>query len=61
MPLATPPADPRTVEELVAAAKAHLAAAEEAQRQGDWATYGRELQALRERLEQLSALTGQNN
>lgn len=61
VPLATPPADPRTVEELVAAANAHLAAAEEAQRQGDWATYGRELQALRERLEQLSALTGQNN
>lgn len=53
----TPPADPASLEELVAAANAHLRAAEQAQRDGDWATYGRELEALRENLAQLEALT----
>ncbi|HEY1407454.1 MAG TPA: UPF0182 family protein, partial [Promineifilum sp.] len=49
-------ADPGSVEELVAAANAHLAAAEEAQRQGDWSLYGRELEALRATLDLLATL-----
>ncbi len=53
----TPPANPVTVEELIAAANAHLLAAEQAQRDGDWARYGQELAALRENLAQLAALT----
>ena len=56
---ATPLANPTTLEELVAAANAHLQAAEQAQRDGDWARYGQELEALRENLAQLEALTGQ--
>jgi uncharacterized membrane protein (UPF0182 family) len=56
---ATPSANPTTLEELVAAANAHLQAAEEAQRNGDWARYGQELELLRENLAQLDALTGQ--
>ena len=56
-PPPTPPANPATVDELVAAANAHLAAAEEAQRNGDWARYGEELAALRANLEQLAGLT----
>lgn len=54
------PGDRQTVEELVASANSHLQAAEAAQRQGDWARYGRELEALRSTLEQLSALLGQS-
>ena len=57
--VATPPANPVTLEELVAAANAHLLAAEQAQRDGDWARYGQELAALRENLAQLAALTDQ--
>ena len=56
---ATPPANPTTLEELVAAANAHLQAAEQAQRAGDWARYGQELESLRENLAQLEALTGE--
>jgi len=56
-PAAPPPANPATVDELVSAANAHLAAAEQAQRTGDWATYGAELAALRENLAQLATLT----
>jgi len=48
-----------TLDELVAAANAHLQAAEQAQRDGDWARYGQELAALRENLAALAALTGQ--
>ena len=57
------PADPPTivvdgsVEELIQAANRHFEAALEAQRNGDWATYGTELQALRAVLQQLDALT----
>jgi uncharacterized membrane protein (UPF0182 family) len=51
--------NPQTVEEYVAAANAHLAAAEEAQRNGDWATYGRELEALQQTLAELSAVIDQ--
>ncbi len=58
-PLPTAPANPTTLEELVAAANAHLRAADEAQRNGDWARYGQELESLRENLAQLEALTGQ--
>ncbi|WP_374689180.1 UPF0182 family protein [Promineifilum sp.] len=57
---ATPLANPTTLDELVAAANAHLAAAEQAQRQGDWTSYGQELQALRQTLAQLAELTGQS-
>ncbi|MCI0393795.1 MAG: UPF0182 family protein [Chloroflexi bacterium] len=49
-----------TVEALVQSANAHLQAAEEAQRNGDWATYGRELEALRQDLGRLAELTGGN-
>jgi uncharacterized membrane protein (UPF0182 family) len=53
-PPATPPANPATLSELIAAANSHLSAAEEAQRQGDWARYGQELEALRATLDQLT-------
>ncbi len=52
-----PVGTPGTFEEMVAAANVHLQAAEEAQRQGDWATYGRELEALRATLAQLATMT----
>lgn len=54
-----PVAVPESLEELVAAANDHLQAAETAQRDGDWAAYGRELDALRIILGELSALTSQ--
>ena len=54
---AAPVGTPGTLEELVAAANAHLQAAEAAQREGDWATYGRELEALRATLAQLATMT----
>jgi uncharacterized membrane protein (UPF0182 family) len=41
-----------TDQELVRIALEHLRAAEEAARQGDWATFGRELQSAREALEE---------
>ncbi len=53
-----PPVIDSTLEALVKSAGEHFEAAEAAQRAGDWATYGRELEALREDLEQLSELTG---
>jgi hypothetical protein len=46
-----------TVDELIESANAHFIAAEAAQRNGDWSTYGAELEALRQDLEQLEALT----
>lgn len=58
-PIGTPTAIPESLEELVAAANSHLQAAETAQREGDWASYGRELEALRAILTQLSDLTGE--
>lgn len=63
-PVPTPPAtslplNPQSIEELVAAANIHLSAAEEAQRNGDWAVYGQELEALRQTLEQLDAVVSQ--
>jgi uncharacterized membrane protein (UPF0182 family) len=47
-----------SIQDLVDAAGAHFEAAEQAQRDGDWATYGRELEALGEVLRQLAALSG---
>jgi uncharacterized protein len=46
-----------SVDELIQAANRHFEAAQEAQRNGDWATYGSELQALQAVLQQLDALT----
>ena len=54
------PAVPETLDDLVAAANRHLQAAETAQRQGDWAAYGRELESLRAILAQLAELTEQS-
>lgn len=50
------PVDGRTLDELVTAANSHLEAAEAAQRAGDWARYGQELESLRVVLGQLSGL-----
>ncbi|RMG94314.1 MAG: UPF0182 family protein [Chloroflexi bacterium] len=48
----------QTLAELIAAANEHYIAAEQAQRNGDWATYGQELAALGEILQQMAELTG---
>ncbi len=59
----TPPTDTiqvdATIEELIQSANAHYNAAEAAQRSGDWAAYGTELEALQRDLAQLMALSGQ--
>ena len=47
----------QTIERLVQEANDHFEAAEEAQRAGDWSTYGRELEALQTILQQLMELT----
>ncbi|MBE2221055.1 MAG: UPF0182 family protein [Anaerolineae bacterium] len=47
------------IEALVESASAHFDAAEAAQRNGDWATYGAELEALQRDLEQLMKLVGE--
>lgn len=46
-----------TLEEVINSANQHFAAAEAAQRVGDWATYGLELEALQQDLQQLQELT----
>ncbi len=48
-----------TVDELIQSANAHFTAAEAAQRAGDWATYGEEIDALQRDLNQLMILSGQ--
>ena len=48
-----------TVEELIQSANMHFEAAEAAQRAGDWATYGAEIDALQRDLDQLMILSGQ--
>lgn len=48
-----------TIDELVAAANDHLRAAEQAQRDGDWALYGQELAQLRQVLQQLAVLANE--
>ncbi len=60
-----PPTPPETgeqldagVEALIVSANEHYVAAETAQRNGDWAVYGREIEALRQDLERLLELTG---
>jgi uncharacterized membrane protein (UPF0182 family) len=59
-PAATPPAANVnvTVEELILSANDHFLAAETAQRNGDWTTYGAELGALQQDLQRLLELTG---
>jgi uncharacterized membrane protein (UPF0182 family) len=57
----TPETAATAVEELILSANAHLEAAETAQRQGQWAAYGRELELLRQDLEQLMQVAGQDN
>jgi uncharacterized membrane protein (UPF0182 family) len=47
-----------TIEELVRSANTHFEAAEDAQKDGDWATYGQELQALNSDLQRLMELAG---
>ena len=47
-----------TIQELIDAAGEHFEAAQQAQRDGDWATYGRELDALGEVLQQLMVMSG---
>jgi len=54
------PAD-ANLEALVESANRHYEAAEAAQRAGDWATYGAELEALQLDLERLMALVGEDN
>ncbi|MCA9955081.1 MAG: UPF0182 family protein [Anaerolineales bacterium] len=49
-----------SVEELIASANAHFEAAQAAQRSGDWATYGTELDALQSDLARLMELTGES-
>jgi uncharacterized protein len=48
-----------TVDELIQSANTHFTAAEAAQRAGDWATYGEEIDALQRDLNQLMILSGQ--
>ena len=63
LPTTTDPAAPivvpldGSIEELILAASRHYQAAEQAQRNGDWTTYGAELDALEQTLEQLVRLT----
>ncbi len=52
------PAD-ASVEQLIQSANDHFEAAQAAQRDGDWATYGEEIDALKLDLDQLMQLTGQ--
>ncbi|MCK4901076.1 MAG: UPF0182 family protein, partial [Anaerolineales bacterium] len=47
------------LQSLIDSANAHFVAAEEAQREGDWAAYGRELEALRQDLEKLLELAAE--
>ncbi len=54
------PAMDASIEALIRSAGEHFEAAESAQREGDWATYGQELEALRKDLQQLMELTGNN-
>ena len=56
-PSAPLPSD-ATVQELIRSANTHFDAAEAAQRAGDWAVYGTELQALNDDLRRLMELTG---
>jgi uncharacterized protein len=50
-----------SIEQLIESANNHYQAAEAAQRAGDWAAYGAELDALQQDLERLMELVEQNN
>jgi uncharacterized membrane protein (UPF0182 family) len=50
-----------SVEELIQSANSHFLAAEAAQQAGDWATYGRELDALERDLQRMMQLSGEGN
>jgi len=52
------PSAAASVADLIAQANGHFAAAEAAQRRGDWATYGRQVAALKAVLARLQARTG---
>lgn len=54
----TTTATTQTIDELIRSANDHFLAAEEAQRAGDWTTYGQELDALRQDLNRLMELSG---
>lgn len=56
-PIETAPVD-ASVEELINSANTHFEAAQTAQQNGDWATYGTELEALENDLARLMELTG---
>ena len=47
-----------SLEELIDSANRHFEAAEAAQQAGDWATYGRELDALEQNLQRLMEISG---
>ncbi|MFZ0545194.1 MAG: hypothetical protein WAM60_07135, partial [Candidatus Promineifilaceae bacterium] len=59
-PTTVPPVSNATIDELARSANDHFLAAEAAQRNGDWATYGNELDALQQDLQQLMVLTSEN-
>lgn len=59
-PTAEAPAMDASFATLIRSANDHFEAAEEAQRSGDWTTYGQELEALRETLGELMEITGEN-
>lgn len=48
-----------SIEEIIQSANSHFEAAEAAQQDGDWATYGEQLNALQQDLERLMELTGE--
>jgi uncharacterized membrane protein (UPF0182 family) len=58
-PTPIPQASDATIDELIQSANAHFEAAETAQRNGDWTTYGREIEALQQDLALLLELTGE--
>jgi uncharacterized protein len=58
VPTPAPPAFTGSVEDLIQLANAQFLAAQQAQRDGDWARYGQELDALQQTLDQLLLLSG---
>lgn len=58
-PVAPPIALDANLEEIIQAANRHFVAAEAAQRRGDWAVYGTELEALGQNLQRLLELSGE--
>jgi uncharacterized membrane protein (UPF0182 family) len=56
-PTTEAPAMDASFETLIRSANDHFIAAEEAQRSGDWTTYGQELEALREALQELMEIS----